>query len=221
MADPVEPATSVTRVFLLDDHAAVRRGVADVLDTEPDIEVVGEASTAAEALASVPALAPHVAVLDVRLPDGDGVMVCRELRSRAPQVHCMLLTSMAEEHALLAAVLAGAAAYQLKQIRATALIEAIRAVAAGRSTPDQQLRAAAAARALSAPGAAAPAKQLSEQEHTALALIVEGATNRDIADRMTLPEDAVRGLVSDLCAKLDLQRLISGVAVASDLPVGD
>src|SRR5829696_7239534 len=105
MTDPVPPAP-ITRVFLLDDHAAVRRGVAQVLGTEPDLEVVGEASTAAEALACVPALAPDVAVLDVRLPDGDGVTVCRELRSRAPRVHCMLLTSLAEEHALLAAILA-------------------------------------------------------------------------------------------------------------------
>jgi DNA-binding NarL/FixJ family response regulator len=218
MADRVVPATSITRVLLLDDHAAVRRGVAEVLDTEPDLEVVGEAGTAAEALACVPALAPDVAVLDVRLPDGDGVTVCRELRSRVPQVHCMLLTSMPEEHAVLAAILAGAAAYQLKQIRATALIEAIRAVAAGRSTLDQQLRTAAVARALCASSVAAPAKQLSEQQRTALALIVESRTNRDIGDRMALPEEAVRELVFDLIARLDLLRLIG--STASDLPVG-
>ena len=212
MADPVESAASTTRVFLLDDHAAVRRGVAEVLDTEPDLEVVGEAGTAAEALARIPALSPDVAVLDVRLPDGDGVTLCRELRSRVPQVRCMLLTSMAEEHALLAAVLAGAAAYQLKQIRATALIEAIRAVAARRSTLDRPLRVAAVARALSA-------EQLSELERTALALIVEGRTNRDIGLQLALPEEAVREVVLHLLGQLDLRRRIDSTAVVGDLPV--
>jgi len=220
MPDPVESPSPITRVFLLDDHEDVRRGVAAVLDTEPDLKVVGEAGTAAEALLSVPALVPDVAVLDVRLPDGDGVTVCRELRSRVPHVHCMLLTSISDEHALLAASLAGADAYQLKQIRATALIETIRAVAAGLSRLDQQLRTAAVERALSALSEADPARRLSGQEHTALALIVEGRTNRDLGERMRLPEAAVRELVSQLLVKIDLQRYIGDAAVVGNRPGG-
>ena len=218
MAGSVVPATSITRVFLLDDHAAVRRGVAEVLATEPDFVVVGEAGTAAQALARVPELAPDVAVLDVRLPDGDGVTVCRELLSRVPHVHCVLLTSMAEEHAQLAAILAGASAYQLKQIRATALVEAIRAVATGREPLDRQQLAAAVARALSA--SATSGNRLSEPERSALASIIEGRTNQEIGAEMALPEDAVRELVCHLLTKLDLQRRISSTAVAGELPVG-
>ena len=130
---------AVIRVFLLDDHEVVRRGVGELLDNESDLEVVGEASTAAEALARVPAVRPDVAVLDVRLPDGDGVTVCRELRSRLPELRCLMLTSFADDEALFDAVMAGAAGYVLKQIRGTELVDAIRTVATGQSLLDQTL----------------------------------------------------------------------------------
>ncbi|MFL6130255.1 MAG: response regulator transcription factor, partial [Mycobacteriales bacterium] len=130
-----EPAGAI-RVFLLDDHEVVRRGVAELLGAESDLEVVGEASTAAEALSRVPAVRPDVAVLDVRLPDGDGVTVCRELRSRLPELRCLMLTSFADDDALFDAIMAGAAGYVLKQIRGTDLVGAVRTVASGQSMLD-------------------------------------------------------------------------------------
>jgi two-component system response regulator DevR len=128
--------TAPTRVFLLDDHEVVRRGVRDMLDAEPDITVVGEGETAAQAIARVPALRPDVAVLDVRLPDGDGVTVCRDLRSRLPELACLMLTSFDDEEALLDAIMAGASGYVLKQIRGADLVSAVRTVASGQSMLD-------------------------------------------------------------------------------------
>src|ERR1700757_244575 len=125
-------------VFLLDDHEVVRRGVRDLLEAEPDITVIGEAGTASSALARIPALKPDVAVLDVRLPDGDGVSVCREIRSRMPEVACLMLTSFGDDEALFDAIMAGAAGYVLKQIRGTDLVGAVRTVASGESLLDPQ-----------------------------------------------------------------------------------
>ena len=141
MAAVTETAAGVVRVFLLDDHEVVRRGVADLLEAEPDLTVVGEAATAAEALARVPAVRPDVAVLDVRLPDGDGVTVCRELRSLFPDLRCLMLTSFADDDALFDAIMAGASGYVLKQIRGTDLVGAVRTVAGGQSLLDPRTTA--------------------------------------------------------------------------------
>src|SRR3954449_10270050 len=137
MSDSEQPGTSgEIRVFLLDDHEVVRRGVHDLLDDEPDITVVGEAANVEQALVRVPALRPDVAVLDVRLPDGDGITVCRELRSRMPELACLMLTSFDDDEALLDAIMAGAAGYVLKQIRGSDLVTAVRTVASGQSMLD-------------------------------------------------------------------------------------
>src|SRR5512133_282090 len=180
MATVTETAAAMVRVFLLDDHEVVRRGLVDLLEAEPDLVVVGEASTAAEALARVPAVRPDVAVLDVRLPDGDGVTVCRELRSRLPDLRCLMLTSFADDDALFDAIMAGAAGYVLKQIRGTDLVSAIRAVAAGQSLLDPRTTARVLDRMRSAAAREDPLAGLSEQERTVLDLIGQGLTNREI-----------------------------------------
>jgi two-component system response regulator DevR len=180
---------SAVRVFLVDDHEVVRRGVADLLEAEPDLEVVGEAGTAREAVARVPALAPDVVVLDVRLPDGDGVTVCRELRSRMPGLACLMLTSFADDEALYDAILAGAAGYVLKQVRGTELVDAIRTVATGGSTLDP--RAAAQVMERLRAGAQPredPLAALTDQERRVLALIGQGMTNRQIGAELFLAE---------------------------------
>ena len=158
----------MVRVFLLDDHEVVRRGVADLLEAESDLTVVGEASTAAEALARVPAVRPDVAVLDVRLPDGDGVTVCRELRSRMPDLRCLMLTSFADDEALFDAIMAGASGYVLKQIRGTDLVGAVRTVANGQSLLDPRTTAQVLARMRSVAEKKGPVAGLSEQERTVL-----------------------------------------------------
>src|SRR5438067_3358061 len=169
-----EPAT--VRVFLLDDHEVVRRGVADVLETDPGITVVGEAKNAAEALARVPALRPDVAVLDVRLPDGDGVSVCRELRSRMPDLRVVMLTSYSDDEALFEAIMAGASGYLLKQILGQDLVAGVRTVAAGGSLLDPAAAAAVMQRMRRTAEPAGPLARLSEQERTVLELIGEGLT---------------------------------------------
>jgi DNA-binding NarL/FixJ family response regulator len=203
------------RVFLLDDHEIVRRGVRELLEAEPDIEVVGEASTAAEALARVPATHPDVAVLDVRLPDGDGVSVCRQLRSDRPELQCLMLTSFADDEALFDAILAGAAGYVLKQIRGTDLIGAVRTVAGGGSLLDPRAAAAVMER-MRTPRAADPLASLTDQERRILELIGEGLTNRQIAERMFLAEKTVKNYVSNLLSKLGLQRRTQVAVLAAD-----
>jgi two-component system response regulator DevR len=207
------------RVFLLDDHEVVRRGVADLLGGEPDMEIVGEASTAAEALARVPAARPDVAVLDVRLPDGDGVSVCRELRSRLPDLRCLMLTSFADDEALFDAIMAGAAGYVLKQIRGTDLVGAVRTVASGQSLLDPRTTARVLDRMRSAAAAPRPdpLDVLSEQERTVLDLIGEGLTNREIGERMFLAEKTVKNYVSHLLAKLGMQRRTQVAILATEL----
>ncbi len=198
-------ATGQLRVFLLDDHEIVRRGVRELLESESDIEVVGEAGSAAEALARVPGARPDVAVLDVRLPDGDGVTVCRELRSQRPELSCLMLTSFADDEALFDAILAGAAGYVLKQIRGADLVGAVRTVAAGGSLLDPKAAATVMER-LRAPKAADPLSSLTGQERRILELIGEGLTNREIAHRLFLAEKTVKNYVSGLLAKLGMQR---------------
>ncbi|MFD7904972.1 response regulator [Kitasatospora sp. NPDC059747] len=208
------------RVFLLDDHEVVRRGVHDLLDGEPDLEVVGEAATAEQALVRVPALRPDVAVLDVRLGDGDGVSVCRELRSRMPGLACLMLTSFDDEEALLDAVMAGAAGYVLKQISGTDLVAAVRTVAAGRSMldPGAATRLLNRIRSDAEPAQSSiPGPDLTTREKEVLALIGEGLTNRQIGERLYLAEKTVKNHVSRLLAKLGVERRVQAALIATEL----
>jgi DNA-binding NarL/FixJ family response regulator len=209
------------RVFLLDDHEVVRRGVADLLDPEPDIVVAGEAATAAEALSRVPAARPDVAVLDVRLPDGDGVTVCRELRSQLPDLRCIMLTSFADDEALFDAIMAGATGYVLKQIRGTDLVGAIRTVASGQSLLDPRTTARVLDRMREqANRRRDPLAALTDQERTVLEHIGEGLTNRQIAERMFLAEKTVKNYVSHLLAKLGMERRTQAAVLAAELRGG-
>jgi DNA-binding NarL/FixJ family response regulator len=203
-----------TAVFLLDDHEIVRRGVRDLLEAEPDITVVGEAGTAESALARIPALRPDVAVLDVRLPDGDGVSVCREIRSRMPEVACLMLTSFGDDEALFDAIMAGAAGYVLKQIRGTDLVGAVRTVAAGQSMLDPQAAGRLMA-SLRKPAKADPLAGLTPQERRILELIGEGLTNRQIGERLFLAEKTVKNYISAVFAKLGMERRTQAAAYAT------
>ncbi|WP_045299579.1 response regulator [Saccharothrix sp. ST-888] len=204
------------RVFLLDDHEVVRRGVQDLLDAEPGLTVVGEAATAEQALARVPALRPDVAVLDVRLPDSDGVSVCRELRSTMPDLACLMLTSFDDEEALLDAIMAGAAGYVLKQISGTDLVSAVRTVASGQSLLDP----GAATRLMARLRGESPAPRqpvlpaLTDREQEILALVGEGLTNRQIGERLHLAEKTVKNHISRLLAKLGVERRVQAAVIA-------
>jgi DNA-binding NarL/FixJ family response regulator len=203
------------RVFLMDDHEIVRRGVRDLLETEPDITVIGEAGTAAAALARIPALAPDVAILDVRLPDGDGVSVCRDIRSALPQVACLMLTSFSGDDALFDAIMAGAAGYVMKQIRSTDLVSAVRTVAAGGSLLDPGAAARVMARMRDQAAKADPLAGLTPQERRILELIGDGLTNRQIGEQMFLAEKTVKNYVSGLFAKLGMKRRTQAAAYAA------
>src|SRR6266571_2507256 len=202
-------------VFLLDDGEVVRRSVRDLLEAEQDITVVGEAGTAASALARIPALKPDVAVLDVRLPDGDGVSVCRDIRSQLPEVACLMLTSFGDDEALFDAIMAGAAGYVLKQIRGTDLVGAVRTVASGRSLLDPEAAARVMRRMRSDARHPDPLAGLSGQERRILELIGEGLTNRQIGERMFLAEKTVKNYVSALFAKLGMERRTQAAAYAA------
>src|SRR5215469_3538081 len=202
-------------VFLLDDHEIVRRGVRELLEAEPDIAVVGEAGTAASALARIPALRPDVAVLDVRLPDGDGVTVCREIRSRMPEAACLMLTSFGDDEALFDAIMAGAAGYVLKQIRGTDLVGAVRTVASGQSLLDPQAASKVMRRMREQAARSDPLAGLTEQERRILELIGEGLTNRQIGERLFLAEKTVKNYVSALFAKLGMERRTQAAAYAA------
>jgi two-component system response regulator DevR len=210
------PSTTQVRIFLLDDHEVVRRGVRDLLEAEPDFVVVGEGGTAAEALARVPAVRPDVAVLDVRLPDGNGVEVCRELKSTLPDLACLMLTSFADDEALFDAIMAGAAGYVLKQIRGSDLVGAVRTVAHGGSLLDPKAAAAVMAR-MRAPKAPDPLAGLSDQERRILELIGEGLTNREIGERLFLAEKTVKNYVSNLLAKLGFHRRTQVAVLATEV----
>ncbi|USQ89655.1 response regulator transcription factor [Streptomyces phaeoluteigriseus] len=221
MADGEQPGPgNPIRVFLLDDHEVVRRGVHDLLDDEPDITVVGEAANAAQALVRVPALRPQVAVLDVRLPDGDGVTVCRELRSQMPDLACLMLTSFDDEEALLDSIMAGASGYVLKQIQGSDLVSAVRTVAAGQSLLDSSATAKLMAR-LRQGQEPEPAPEpdalpgLTEREREILALIGEGLTNRQIGQRLYLAEKTVKNHISRLLAKLGVERRVQAAVIAT------
>ena len=205
------------RVFLLDDHEIVRRGVRELLEANDDIEIVGEAGTAEEAMARIPALKPDVAVVDMRLPDGNGVEVCREVRSRNPEVQCVVLTSFADDEALFDSIMAGAAGYLLKQIKGTDLVDAIRRVAAGQSLLDPAVTARVLERIRRGPEQPDELRDLTEQERRILALVAEGLTNREIAARMFLAEKTVKNYVSSVLAKLGLERRTQAAILASKL----
>jgi DNA-binding NarL/FixJ family response regulator len=203
------------RVFLLDDHEIVRRGVRDMLEAEGGITVIGEAGTASAALARIPALRPDVAVLDVRLPDGDGVTVCREIRSRMPEVACLMLTSFADDDALMDAVMAGASGYVLKQIRGTDLVGAVRTVATGQSMLDPRAASQLMARLRGQSARPDPLAGLTPQEKRILELIGEGLTNRQIGEQLFLAEKTVKNYISGLFAKLGMERRTQAAAYAA------
>jgi DNA-binding NarL/FixJ family response regulator len=211
----IGPAVAPIGVFLLDDHEIVRRGVRDLLEAEPDITVVGEAGTASSALARIPALRPDVAVLDVRLPDGDGVSVCREIRSRMPGVACLMLTSFSDDEALFDAIMAGAAGYVLKQIRGADLAGAIRTVASGRSLLDPEAASAVMRRIREQAQRSDPLARLTEHERQILELIGAGLTNRQIGEQLFLAEKTIKNYVSELFAKLGMHHRTQAAAYAA------
>jgi DNA-binding NarL/FixJ family response regulator len=205
------------KVFLLDDHEIVRRGVRDLLETAGDIEVVGEASTAAEALQRVPATRPEVAVLDVRLPDGNGIEVCRELRANDPTLRCLMLTSFSDDEALIDAIVAGAAGYVLKEVRGGELVTAVRRVANGESLLDPHAASRVIERLRNPPQQDERLAALSPQEQRILALLADGLTNRQIADQMFLAEKTVKNYVSNLLTKLGMHRRTEAAVFAARL----
>jgi len=206
-----------TRIFLLDDHEVVRRGVRELLETEEDMTIAGEAGTAEEALRRIPATSPDVAVLDVRLPDGDGVEVCREIRSAHPEVHCLMLTSFSDDEALFDAIMAGASGYILKQVKGAELLDAVRRVAAGQSLLDPALTTRVLERLRKGPEEDERLADLTEQERRILALLAEGLTNRQIADRMYLAEKTVKNYVSNLLMKMGMDRRTEAAVYAARL----
>ena len=193
-------------VFLLDDHEVVRAGLRSLIDSTEDLTVVGEAGTVADALARIPATHPHVAILDVRLPDGNGVEVCRDIRSRFPEIACIMLTSYADDEALFAAIMAGAAGYVLKQVGGTDLIGDIRRAGAGESLVDPALGQRVLERLRDGPSEDPRLATLTPQERRILNLIADGQTNRQIADQLYLAEKTVKNYVSNLLAKLGMER---------------
>ena len=209
------------RVFLLDDHEVVRRGLKELIDGEDDLEVVGEAGSAGMALAGIAKLAPDVAVLDVRLPDGNGVEVCREVRARDPKVAVLMLTSFSDDEALFDAIMAGAAGYILKDIRGNDLISAIRSVAAGNSLLDPSVTGRVLERLRKGDEEDPRLASLSDQERRILELIAEGLTNRQIAERMHLAEKTVKNYVSNLLAKLGMHRRTEAAVFYTQLDHAD
>jgi DNA-binding NarL/FixJ family response regulator len=205
------------RVFLLDDHEIVRRGLRDLLEAQADVEVVGEASTAEEAIGRIPATKPDVAVLDVRLPDGNGVEVCRDIRTRDPEIQCLILTSFADDDALFDAIMAGASGYVLKQIRGNDLVDAIRKVAQGQSLLDPAVTRRVLERLRRGPEEDERLARLTDQERRILELIAEGLTNRQIADRIHLAEKTVKNYVSNLLTKLGMERRTEAAVYAARL----
>lgn len=217
MADSTELSHPAIRVFLLDDHEIVRRGIADLLSTAGDIEVVGEAGTAAEALRRIPAVQPDVALLDGRLPDGSGIDVCREIRSAYPRIRCLILTSYDDDDALFAAVMAGASGYLLKEIRGSSLIDGIRQVGAGQSLLDPSVTERVMQRLRTGKAQDPRLEALTERERDILDLIAEGLSNREIAQRLFLAEKTVKNYVSGLLAKLGMQRRTQAAVLGSEL----
>ena len=213
----VDGGTDIIGVFLLDDHEIVRRGVRELLESNDDMEIVGEAGTAEEALARIPATRPRVAVLDVRLPDGNGVEVCREVRSRLPEVQCLMLTSFSDDEALIDAIMAGAAGYVLKQIRGNDLADAIRRVARGESLLDPAVTRSVLDRLRNPAPVDDRLAQLTDQERRILDLIAKGMTNREIGNEMHLAEKTVKNYVSNMLTKLGMRRRTEAAVFATKL----
>jgi len=207
----------VIRVFLLDDHEVVRRGLVDLLQSQGDIEVVGEAGLAREATARIPAIRPDVMILDARLPDGSGIDVCRDVRTVDSSIKGLILTSYEDDEALFAAIMAGAAGYVLKQIRGTDLVDAVRRVAAGQSMLDPAVTQRVLERIRSGVEQPQELKSLTDQERKILEHIAEGRTNREIAAEMFLAEKTVKNYVSSLLAKLGLERRTQAAVLAARL----
>ncbi|MEV0067960.1 MULTISPECIES: response regulator transcription factor [unclassified Amycolatopsis] len=205
------------RVFLVDDHEVVRRGVAELLEDDDELTVVGQAISVSQALARIPALRPDVAVLDVRLPDGSGIELARELLSKLVGLKCLMLTSYTDEQAMLDAVLAGASGYVIKDIKGLDLVSAVREVGAGKSLLDAHAAAALMAKLRDTAEKKGPLAQLSEQERSLLELIGEGLTNRQIAERMFLAEKTVKNYVSRLLTKLGMERRTQAAVLATEL----
>jgi len=215
-ADETDP--DVIRVFLLDDHELVRRGIRELLESEGDIVVVGESGSAQEAARRIPALHPHVAILDGRLPDGSGVDVCREIRSVDPTIKALILTSYDDDDALFAAIMGGASGYILKQVRGNDFVDTVRRVAAGQSTLDPAMTAQVLERVRTGPPQDRELEGLTAQEHRILELIGEGLTNRQIAERMFLAEKTVKNYVSSMLAKLGLTSRTQAAIFATKHP---
>jgi two-component system, NarL family, response regulator DevR len=210
----------VIRVFLLDDHEVVRRGIADLLTQDGDIEIVGESGSAVEAVHRIPALHPDVAVLDARLPDGNGIDVCRDVRAVDPTIQGLILTSYEDDEALFSAIMAGAAGYVLKQIRGTDLVDAVRRVGAGQSLLDPAVTARVLDRIRSGVEQPNELKSLTDQERRILEYIAQGLTNHEIAQKMFLADKTVKNYVSSVLAKLGLERRTQAAVLATRL-LGD
>jgi DNA-binding NarL/FixJ family response regulator len=215
LMDRLESGDRRITVFLLDDHEIVRRGLRDLLEAEGDIEVIGESGSAIDAAGRIHALDPDVAVLDVRLPDGDGVLVCRDLRSRHPRTACLMLTSFADDEALFNAIMAGAAGYVLKQIKGNDLVEAVRKVASGQSLLDPVVTARVLERVRKGPEQDERLARLTEQERRILELLAEGLTNRQIGERLHLAEKTVKNYVTGVLAKLGMARRTEAAVYAA------
>ena len=207
-----DPVREPIGVFVLDDHEIVRRGVCCLLEAEPDIRVIGEAGTASAALARIPALRPDVAVLDVRLPDGDGVSVCREVRSRLPEVACLMFTGFSDDRVLLDSIMAGAVGYMLKEADGSDLVSAVRAAASGRSLLHLRAASRLMARLMDESGKPDPLAGLTPHERNVLVLIGEGLSNRQIGERLFIAEKTVKTYVSTMFRKLGLEQRTAAAA---------
>jgi DNA-binding NarL/FixJ family response regulator len=203
------------RIFLLDDHEIVRTGLRSMFEAAEGLVVVGEAATAGEALDRIPPTSPHVAILDVRLPDGSGIEVCREIRSSSPEIACVMLTSYADDEALFAAVMAGASGYVLKQIGASDLVGDVRKVAEGQSLLDPALTQRVLERLREGSQEDPLLASLTQQERRILDLIAEGQTNRQIAAALFLAEKTVKNYVSNMLAKLGMERRTQAASYAT------
>ena len=208
------------RVLLVDDHDVVRQGLRAVVDAQEDMEVVGEAGTASDAVRRVGFDAPDIVVMDVRLPDGSGVDACREIRSRFPDVRVLMLTSFADEEALVAAIMAGAAGYVLKRIDSTELVTSIKRVGRGESLLDPEMTERLFRKIRGDADEDPLIARLSPQERRILDLIAEGMTNREIAEDLFLAEKTVKNYVSNLLGKLEMRRRSEAAAYAARLSAG-
>jgi DNA-binding NarL/FixJ family response regulator len=205
------------RILLVDDHEIVRRGIADLIGTQDDMEVAGEAGSVTEALARAPQVNADVAILDVRMPDGNGIELCRELRSQLPDLNCLMLTSYADDEALVDAILAGASGFVLKQVLGSDLINAVRTVGTGGSLLDPKTTAALMNRIRREREEQDPLHTLTEQERAVFDLIGEGLTNRQIGERLYLAEKTVKNYVSHVLNKLGMQRRTQAAVLATEM----